>query len=134
MAAAGYLLDLVLRYASAPPVYLDEGDKAAVAKAKQIIRDNVADVPTILELCRKVSLNKNKLQKAFQLTEGKSIGEYARTLRMELALDLLEKSDMTMQEIAKAVGCQSISNFYRIFKKKFGETPQTVRDMLQTTH
>ena len=53
---------------------------------------------------------------------------------MELALDLLEKTDMTMQEIAKAVGCQSISNFYRIFKEKFGETPQTVRDMLQTTH
>lgn len=134
LAATGYLLDLVRRYASAPPVYLDEGDRAAVAKAKQIIQENVADVPTILELCKKVSLNKNKLQKAFQLTEGKSIGEYARTLRMELALDLLEKTDMTMQEIAKAVGCQSISNFYRIFKEKFGETPQTVRDMLQTTH
>ena len=132
LAAAGYLLELVQRAAAAPPVYLDEGDRAAVAKAKQLIRENVADVPTIPELCKKVSLNKNKLQKAFRLTEGKSIGAYARTLRMELALDLLEKTDLTMQEIAKAVGCHSISNFYRIFKEKFGETPQAVRDMLQT--
>lgn len=38
------------------------------------------------------ALNKNKLQKAFQLTEGKSIGEYIRALRMELALELLEKA------------------------------------------
>ena len=131
MAATGYLLELVQRYTCAPPVYLADGDIAAVEKAKQIIRDNIADVPTILELCKKVSLNKNKLQKAFQLTEGKSIGEYIRTLRMERTLDLLEKSNMTMQEIASDVGSQSISNFYRIFQQKFGETPQTIRRMLQ---
>lgn len=130
LAATGYLLELVQRYASAPPVYLAEGDLAAVEKAKQIIGEHLSDVPTILELCRRVSLNKNKLQKAFQLTEGKSIGEYIRTLRMETALDLLEKSDMTIQEIAKAVGCQSISNFYRVFQQKFGETPQAIREIL----
>lgn len=132
LASAGYLLELVQRYAAAPPVYLAEGDITAVEKAKQIIQNNISDVPTITELCRQVSLNKNKLQKAFHLTEGKSIGEYVRTLRMESALDLLEKSDMTMQEIAKAVGCQSISNFYRVFQQKFGETPLTVRDILQS--
>lgn len=131
MAATGHLLDLVQRCTAAPPVYLSEEDIAAVAKAKQIIQDNIVGIPTILELCKRVALNKNKLQKAFQLTEGKSIGEYIRALRMELSLDLLEKSDMTMQEIAKAVGCQSISNFYHTFRQKFGETPQAVRKMLQ---
>ena len=45
---------------------------------------------TILELSKSVALNKNKLQKAFQLTEGKSIGEYIRALRMALALELLD--------------------------------------------
>lgn len=132
LAATGHLLDLVQRYTSVPPVYLADGDIAAVIQAKRIIRENLAAVPTILELCQKVALNKNKLQKAFHLTEGKSIGEYIRTLRMESALDLLEKSDMTMQEIAKAIGCHSLSNFYRVFQQKFGETPQTVRDMLRT--
>ena len=112
LAATGHLLDLVQRHASAPPVYLAEGDIAAVEKAKKIIRSNISGVPTILELCKKVSLNKNKLQKAFQLTEGKSIGEYIRTLRMEAALDLLEKSDMGIQEISQAVGYQSICLLY----------------------
>ena len=69
-----------------------------------------------------VALNKNKLQKAFQLTEGKSIGEYIRALRMELALELLEKSDMSTGDKAKAVGYHGVSNFYHVFQQRFGET------------
>ena len=67
-------------------------------------RQHIGNVPTILDLCKSVAINKNKLQKAFQLTEGKSVGEYSRTLRMERALEFLEKSDMSTTEIAKAVG------------------------------
>lgn len=132
LAAAGYLLDLVQRYTSAPPVYLSEEENAAVLRAKRLIQEHIDNVPTILNLCRMVALNKNKLQKAFQITEGKSVGEYIRTLRMERALELLEKSDMSTAEIAKAVGYHGVSNFYHVFQQKFGETPQTVRGLLQS--
>ena len=88
-------------------------------------------MPSILDLCKRVAMNKNKLQKAFQLTEGKSIGEYVRTLRMEQALELLEQSNMTVQEIAAAIGYHGVSNFYHAFQQKFGSTPQAVRDMLK---
>ncbi len=131
LAAVGHLLDLTQRYASVPPIYLSEGEVASVLQAKQLIRENIANVPTILELCKSIALNKNKLQKAFQLTEGKSVGEYIRTLRMELALELLEKSDMTISEIAKSTGYHGISNFYHAFQQKFGETPQTIREIIQ---
>lgn len=131
LAAAGYLLDLVQRHACAPHIYLSRDELAAVERAKRLIKENLSDMPTILELCRRVALNKNKLQKAFRLTEGKSVGEYVRTLRMELALELLEKSEMTVFEVSKAVGYHGISNFYHAFQQKFGETPQSVREMLQ---
>ena len=130
LAAAGYLLDLVQKYTSSPPVYLSEDEIAAVLQAKKLIQEHIGNVPTILDLCKSVALNKNKLQKAFQLTEGKSVGEYIRTLRMERALEFLEKSDMSTTEIAKAVGYHGVSNFYHAFQQKFGETPQTVRDLL----
>ena len=68
------------------------------------------------------AINKNKLQKAFQPTEGKSIGEYIRALRMELALEPFEKSDMSTGNIAKAVGYHGVSNFYHVFQQRFGET------------
>ena len=69
-----------------------------------------------------VALNKNKLQKAFQLTVGISIREYFRALRMELALEPFEKSDMSTGNIAKAVGYHGVSNFYHVFQQRFGET------------
>ena len=131
LAAAGHLVDLTQRYAAAPPVYLSEDEIAAVLHAKRLIKENIGNVPTILELCKSVALNKNKLQKAFQLTAGKSIGEYIRTLRMELALELLEKSDMSTGDIARAVGYHGVSNFYYVFQQKFGETPQKVRELLK---
>ena len=131
LAAAGYLMNLVQSYTSAPPVYLSEDEIEAVLQAKRLIKEHIDNVPTILDLCKSVALNKNKLQKAFQLTEGKSIGEYIRTLRVECALELLEKSDMSTNEIAKAVGYHGVSNFYHVFQQRFGETPQTVRELLQ---
>ena len=132
MTAASYLLDLMQRYTSASPVYLSEDEIAAVLQAKRLIKENIGSVPTILELSKSVALNKNKLQKAFQLTEGKSIGEYIRALRMELALELLEKSDMSTGDIAKAVGYHGVSNFYHIFQQRFGETPQAVEYCFKT--
>ena len=65
------------------------------------------------------------------MTEGKSIGEYVRTLRMEQALELLEESDMSVREIAMAIGYHGVSNFYHAFQQRFGSTPQAVRDMLK---
>ena len=131
LAAAGHLLDLVQRRTLAPPICLSIHEKEAVAHAKELIRENLSQAPAIPELCRAAALNKNKLQKAFRLTEGKSIGEYIRTLRMERALELLETSTLSVQEIAEAVGCHSVSNLYRIFSAKFGQTPQAVREMLR---
>ena len=131
LAATGFLLDLVHKYSTTQPVYLSEAELAAVSESKQFIRSNLSNVPSILELCKRVAMNKNKLQKAFRLTEGKSIGEYVRTLRMEQALELLEESDMSMREIAAAIGYHGVSNFYHAFQQRFGSTPQAVRDMLK---
>lgn len=77
-------------------------------------------------------MNKNKLQKAFQLTEGKSIGEYVRTLRMEQALELLEQSDMTVQEIAGYRWVPRRVQLLSCFSAEVWDVrPQAVRDMLK---
>ena len=131
LTAASYLLDLMQRYTSASPVYLSEDEIAAVLQAKRLIKETSAVFPQFLNLAKALLLTKTSSKKHFQLTEGKSIGEYIRALRMELALELLEKSDMSTGDIAKAVGYHGVSNFYHIFQQRFGETPQAVRVLLQ---
>ncbi len=98
--------------------------------AKQSLTCNEIHSPELLSVYRRIE-NCPLAGDAFQLTEGKSIGEYIRALRMELALELLEKSDMSTGDIANAVGYHGVSNFYHIFQQRFGETPQAVRVLLQ---
>ena len=129
--ALGQLHHALAAVVAVGEVGLGNAELAAVAESKRFIRNNLQNMPSILDLCKRDAMNKNKLQKAFQLTEGKSIGEYVRTLRMEQALELLEQSDMTVQEIAATVGYHGVSNFYHAFQQKFGSTPQAVRDMLK---
>lgn len=123
LSAAAYILDLVQQYSSHQPVYLDHSDLMAIENAKALIKASLKNTPTIPELCKSVGMNKNKLQRGFRLTEGKSIAEYIRILRMERALDLLEDSTLSILEVAKEVGYHGVSNFYHTFQQTFWETP-----------
>lgn len=128
--AAGHLISLVQQLSQQQPVYLDNGEIHAVEQAKKIIETNLKHTPTILEICKKVGVNKNKLQEGFRLTEGKSVAEYTRTLRMKRALDLLENGTLSIAEVAETVGYHGISNFYAVFQRTFGSTPAAIQKML----
>ena len=104
----------------------------AVEKAKTILQASLKHPPAVIDLCRKVGVNKNKLQKGFRLTEGKSVAEYVRTLRMERALDLLEDDTLSIQDVAEKVGYNGISNFYAVFRQPFGDTPAAIQKLLET--
>ena len=39
---------------------------------------------------------------------------------------------MPTGDITKTVGYHGVSNFYHIFRQRFGETPQTVQALLQS--
>lgn len=132
MEAAGYLIDLVQRLSAQPPVCLDEHEIRAVEKAKAILQASLKHPPAVMDLCKKVGVNKNKLQKGFRLTEGKSVAAYIRTLRMERALNLLEDDALSIQAVAEAVGYNGISNFYAVFRQTFGDTPAAIQKLLQT--
>lgn len=127
----GYLIDTVQKLSLQPPMYLDAADSQAVERAKRIITDRLNNLPTVIDLCKEVGVNKNKLQKIFRLTEGKSVAEYVRTVRMEKALDLLEENTLSICEIAREVGYHGISNFYSAFHHTFGDTPATIQQMIK---
>lgn len=62
---------------------------------------------------------------------GISYSEYVQKVRLEKAEKLLHTSEMTVEQVAEAVGYQNKGYFYKIFKKEFGMTP---RQMRNTTH
>ena len=76
------------------------------------------------ELCRIACMSASKLTRLFKQAEGMTPQEYARTLRMERACELLGDTDLSMAEIAARLGFARQGSFSEAFKERFGATPQ----------
>ncbi len=55
---------------------------------------------------------------------GQSAMRYLTDLRMQLALDLLRRTDRSVSEVAAAVGYDSEASFSRVFKRVMGTSPR----------
>lgn len=67
------------------------------------------------------------LSKLIKEKTGFTFQELLMRKRFQRAVMLLEESDLTIEEIAEAVGYENISYFYRQFKSRYGMTPRTYR-------
>lgn len=59
---------------------------------------------------------------------GKTFGELVTAVRMKKARTLLKNGNMTVENIALAVGYQNVEHFNRVFRKKFEMTPIQYRN------
>lgn len=82
-------------------------------------RDNI----TLNTLSQLVHLNTSYLIRLFHRVTGMSPLGYLQELRMSAAKSLLLMTTMSIQEVADAVGYQSIHYFSRLFKQKYGQSP-----------
>lgn len=58
---------------------------------------------------------------------GETFLNYVLLLRMEKAKDLLETTELSLQDIAVRIGYANSGVFIRVFKKKYGHTPGSYR-------
>ena len=94
-----------------------------VNKVIQYIEMYLDQSLTLSELAKSVKLSPSYLSRAFSREVGKSIPQYIMELRLKKACDLLEMTDMSIDQVAKYVGFQRQSYFSHCFKKIYGCTP-----------
>lgn len=82
---------------------------------------------TIEELARQYLINPTRLKADFKSVYGTSIAAHVKEHRMEQAAMLLKESDMSIAEIAQAVGYDSQSRFTAAFKSFFQALPRDYR-------
>ncbi len=93
-------------------------------KVETIIRDNLTtSFPGIESISKDVNMCSTKLKTSFKLVYGVSIKQYHKEMKMLLAKQLLENTNMYINEIATAVGYESGSKFSASYKKQFGNLP-----------
>lgn len=119
----------VLKQLSAPDFAIPEGAKltmrdiSRVHEARDLLADRYAQPPSIAQLARIVGLNQTKLKSAFKLVFGMTAYDFVRKCRMESAAEMLATSEMTIAEIAYAVGFEYPANFTHAFHRYFGALP-----------
>ena len=82
---------------------------------------------TVASLASQAAMSRSAFAARFRELLGQPVMGYLTELRMQLAVDLLHRSDRTVAEVAEAVGYESDASFGRVFKRHLGTSPRQVR-------
>ena len=82
------------------------------------------NVKTLKEECR---IHDNNISSTFKREIGQSIKTYIEWKRLEIAVELLEKSHYTVADISYVVGYEHIETFYRVFVRRLKCSPGAYR-------
>lgn len=107
---------------------LSEKEIDQVINISKYIEDNLSDLPIIEEIASKNFISESKLQKLFNIYYSCSVHDFTRNKRLDQARNLLEKSKLTIAEIADELGIRSNSYFSKIFKERYGVTPSKYKN------
>ncbi|HUC94261.1 MAG TPA: response regulator [Paenibacillus sp.] len=79
------------------------------------------------EAARQLYFSSNYLSMLFKNHLGLTFTKYLSEVRLKKAVEMLENRDMKVYEIAAEIGYKDEKYFYRVFKTKFGVTPDEYR-------
>jgi DNA-binding response OmpR family regulator len=99
-------------------------DEQFIISATQLVEKNIANAEYSVEnLCREMGLSRTLFFKKMLALTGKSPLEFIRTIRMQQAAQFLEKSQLTVAEVAYKVGFNNPKYFARYFKQIYHVLP-----------
>jgi two-component system, response regulator YesN len=108
--------------------------KSVVEKIKQYIHNHLGDDLTRNSLAEIVYLNHDYLARLFKKETGISLGNYIIQVRIQVANQLLETTNLSVNTISQKVGYANYSHFSKLFKQEIGSTPNEYRKNRQDHH
>ncbi len=94
-----------------------------VKSAIKYVSDNYATIESLAEVAGYVNLNAEYFCRIFKAEVGQTFNSYLTQYRIKKAIELLNRTELKVYEIAERVGYPNLSYFSRVFKKITGETP-----------
>jgi AraC-like DNA-binding protein len=106
-------------------------DRDKLIQAKEIIEHRYQNPPSLHELSLMIGTNECMLKNGFKMLFDTTVFGYLFDYRMNLACQYLLDTDMTILEIAEAIGYEYHSHFTTAFKRKFYVSPQEYRSRMK---
>ena len=98
-----------------------------VNEAKNLSKKSFLEPLTGEHLAEKIGVSREHLSKTFRQETGVQLRDYLSEQRLNEALSLLLKSNLSCKEIATICHYGSYSSFFRTFRKIYGISPDEFR-------
>src|SRR5271155_3491615 len=118
----------IAQVASRPAVQQHLRDLARLRRVRDRIDRDYAQPLDVEALARDANMSAGHLSRQFKIAYGESPYSYLMTRRIERAMALLRRGDLSVTEVCFAVGCSSLGTFSTRFTELVGVPPSTYRD------
>ena len=103
-------------------------DLARLRRVRDRIDREYAQPLDVEALARDAHMSAGHLSRQFRLAYGESPYAYVMTRRIERAMALLRRGDLSVTEVCFAVGCSSLGTFSTRFTELVGVPPSVYRE------
>lgn len=108
-------------------IKISKEDFQKIILAHDKIKKDASSFVTIYELSKELGISEQKLKAGFKEMYQQTIWDHANNVRMNMAVNLLIDTELSINEISKKIGYQSQAAFITMFKKWCGVTPGQFR-------
>ena len=107
---------------------LPHGD-AVVRRTEDFLKSQFEKSDVLGRAVEHAGIPERSLKRRFKAATGLSLIEYVQNLRIERGKELLESTDIAIEEISERVGYSDASFFRRLFRRLVGLAPVAYRKM-----
>lgn len=98
-----------------------------VLRALLMMQQNIEQPFTVTEIARRIGHSKRQLERHFQAALGTSPQAAFLDMRLSLAHHLVTSGERSISQIALECGFCDSSHLGRMFRRRYGQTPQALR-------
>lgn len=102
-------------------------DLERLRPALDYIEQNYSERISVVQLAQLLCLSPDRLGHLFREGVGQAPLQYINEIRLRKAMNLLQTEEYTVTEVAQAVGFFDYNHFGRLFRRRYGCTPNQVR-------
>lgn len=107
-----------------------KSNSPSITRAIKYIEENYTNEISIDELCNELNINKCYFCSIFKKETGFTFINYLNSYKVEKSKELLKDPNLSLLDIALAVGFNNQSYYSTVFKKLTSQTPLEFRDTL----
>jgi len=108
----------------------DKKHLGLVKSAREYIMDNFHRPIDIEDIAQSLFISSSHLSRLFREELDCTVNNYLTRVRIEKAVELIKKPELSVEQVSRAVGIKSQSYFTKIFKEYIGVTPLVYRNSL----